>query len=269
MSKIGYIVNFNNNQFSTIPYLQVYSVDNYGPPKSLNIFALARRNARKVSSGFYQARTIYISLYINAPSRALADQALDQLWAILGGNEGSLVIEQSGYVRQYTCTFTKPEKNNTGVGKGNAAPPKGGFVDLTLEFECSDSYGYDTNYTKIVNQTSVTAALVNTEWTQGGSADTQVPMLQVQIQSLTNGTNPSITLGNQNTGQAVTIAQSFNPFDLIQVNSQVPSVQVNGVDVPFTGGIPEFGLGLQSFYYMDTFTARNINLFAYVYNRYQ
>jgi hypothetical protein len=256
---IGYVCNFNGVSFMSIPFVQVYSIDDYGQENTQNIFALARSHARKLSSSFYQGRTIFVSVYINAPSRALADQSLDKLLAIMSGNEGTLVIEKSGYVRQYTATYSKPTKNNTGVGKGTAIPPQGGYADYTFDFECSDSYGYDTNYTVMMPKSSFSSAIRQDSYTQGGSADTQVPFFEVQYTAVTGGTNATVTIGNANTGQQISVTR----------NTRAKTVQVNGVDVAFTGGWPEFGLGLGAFTYSDTMTTRTYNYFVYVYNRWK
>lgn len=268
MTKINYIVNFNNNQLNSINGVQVYSIDYFGNERTLNLFALARRNARKLTSAFYQAKKIYISVYITGNNRDNADQIFDTLMGYIQSGEGSLVIQQSGTVRQYTATFSKIDKNNSGTGRGIAQPPQGGFADITLEFECSDSYGYDTNYTLITNQSSLTSGNVNVAYTQGGSAEWQVPFIQAQYTALTGSAPNTVTVGNQATGQAIQVSRTWSAGDLLQVDSRNRTVQVNGLDVAFTGAFPEFNTGLQNLYIQDSFTTRTLKLYAYVYNRY-
>jgi hypothetical protein len=258
---------FNNWNFNSVAGLQVYAIDPPGQgSRTLNLFDLARRSARKLSSAFYQKNTKTICVYIKANSRELLEQALDTLYANIQGQEGALVVPQSGTVRQYTATYESTTINNT---QQNANSPAGNVADLTLTFELSDSYGYDTNYSVIQAATNFTASLVTTQYTQGGSADTQLPHIEVEIIT-TTGTQPAtITVGNQNTGQAVSVSRTWQPYDLLIVGliNGLPDVQVNGVSVPFTGAIPEMGLGLQNIYYQDTFATRTVNIFAYVYNR--
>lgn len=271
VANIQRVVNFNGIALSTVPNLVVYAIDD-DPDRTVNLSPLARRNASVVNSAFYQDRTIYISLYINAASRALVDQALDQLMAIIQGVEGQLVLEYSGSVRAYTCTYVDKKKNNSGVGKANVAPPSGGLTDFTLEFQCSDAFGYDTNYTVIQPSTAYTSGNLTWQYTQGGSAATQVPFFQAQYTALSTNTTDTVTIGNQNTGQQIAVTRAWSVGDLLTIDTKNKTVRVNGVDVPFVGSFPEFQPsivgGVQTFYYLDTFNSRTFNFFSYVYNRY-
>jgi hypothetical protein len=270
-ANIQRVVNFNGIALSSVPGLTVYAIDD-DPDRTVNMLAVARRNASVVSSAFYQQRIIYISVFINTASRALVDQSLDQLMAILQGIEGQLVFEQSGGVRAFTCTYTDKKKNNSGVGKANVAPPSGGFTDFTLEFDCSDAFGYDTNYTVIQPSTAYTSGNLAWQYTQGGSAPTQVPFFQARYTALSTNTTDTVTIGNQNTGQQIAITRVWAVNDLLTIDTKNKSVQVNGVDVPFVGSFPEFQPsvvgGVQTFYYLDTFNSRTFSFYSYVYNRY-
>jgi len=239
----------------------------YNPNRSLNILQLARISARKLSSAFYDSRQIYISLVINAGSRIALDQALDSLNAILQGTEQTLVISQSGTSRQYTATFAGPPTvNNPSVGDSGVAAPQGGYYDITLTFECSDSFGYDTVYTPIYNLANQSGGSLTYPYNQGGSADTQAPFIQIQYTGGGLGAG-TVVIGNQSTGQAVSITRTWALNDIIQINPQANTVQVNGVDTAFSGAIPFFGLGAQTIYYTDTMTTRLFKIFAYVYNK--
>lgn len=262
------VCQFNNWSLQdNVPYLTVYAIEDYAPDRTLNISPLARRHAQKLSSEYYQKRIIQISIYIAAPSRALVEKSLDILYANIQGNEGQLLMEKSGSVRVYTATYSKTSKNNSGIGRGNALPPQGGLADFTLQFECSDSFGYDTNYTVMMPKTSFSAATRIDSYTQGGGAETQVPFFEVQYTAITGGTNATVMVGNLNTGQTISVTRNWSQYDILQVDCRNKTVRVNGVDVPFTGAFPEFGLGLQSFTYSDTMTTRSYNYLVYVYNR--
>lgn len=265
---------FNDWNFNNVPGLSVYALDLPGQAKrTLNIFAVARRNARKVSSAYYQENTLAIGVYIQASSREALEQAVDTLYQNIQGQEGSLVVPKSGAVRLYTATYAGSQVNN---GVQNTTSPSGNTADLTLMFECSDSYGYDTNYTLIRQSTGLTSNLVATQFTQGGGADTQVPFFEVQYTAAPTGaTNGTLTIGNTDTGQAISITRTFSQYDLVQIDCRNKTVQVNGADVDFTGAFPEFspsnvgGVNTpRSFYVQDNFTTRTYRLLACVYNRY-
>lgn len=254
---------FNGWNFNNVPNLQVYSIDPPGKAgRKLNISVLARRSGRKMSSAFYNQRQVNVGVYISAPTREALDAALDTLYSNIQGKELPLVIPQSGTVRQYFATYFTTIINN------NNNTPNGGFIDMTLTFECSDSFGYDTNYTAIRNTTGSTSGNLSTQYTQGGSADTQAPFIQVQYTALSGASAGQVTITNPTTGQSlVTAARAWSQYDLLQVDFQHNTVQVNGSDIDFTGPLMEWGTGLQSIQVSDNFTSRTANHLWYVYNR--
>jgi hypothetical protein len=255
--------NFNNVSLNTVPNLQVYSIDPPGKVgRKLNISVLARRSGRKMTSAFYNQRQVNLGVYITCATREALDAALDILYGLIQANEGQLVIPQSGTVRAYTATFFTSIINNDG------GEPQGGYIDLTLVFECSDSYGYDTNYSTIFQQNGVTAGTITTPYTQGGSAKEQVPFIQVQYTALTGATAGQVSIINPATGQTLqTVARVWSQYDLLQVDFQKNTVQVNNLDVDFTGPMIEWGKGAQSIVVTDNFTTRTANHIWYVYNR--
>lgn len=151
----------------------------------------------------------------------------------------------------------------------NTNSPVGNVADLTLIFECSDSYGYDTTAKTFYNLTNQTNYLNTYPFIIGGTAKTQVPVIQVQLNTTPGSpTNASIIIGNQTTGQAVTVTRTWSQYDLLVVDSKNKTVQVNGVDVVFSGAIPEFSLGSQTLYIQDTFTSRNYRAILQLQQRY-
>lgn len=265
---ITYPVTFNGIDLMTaIPGMQIYSVNPYGPNRNLNIFGIARDSSRKLTSSFYDQRQINVSLWIATTDRVLLDQALDALQTILQAQEAPLVIQQSGKSRQYTCTFSTSSINTSSVNQSSVSAPVGGFIDLTLTFECSDSFGYDTTPTLLANQYPNTLYNPSVSFIQKGTADTQVPIITITFTGVTQNTG-SVSIGNQKTGQAVTVTTTFSQYDALVIDCQHKTVQINGVDVNFSGAFPEVGLGQQTLYYVDTFTTRTFTFLVNVFNRY-
>jgi len=256
---------FNGWDFNNIPGLSVYAISPPGQSvRTLNIFALARQSARKLVSAFHQKNTLKIGVYITAASRDALEQAMDSLYQNIVSGEGTLLIPRSGFARQYTATFSGWTINNT---MSNVDSPTSNYVDLTLSFECSDSYGYDQFFTTILHLYGLTSSPNTWNYTQGGSVETQVPIISIYYTGGSVGSG-TVVIGNLNNGQSVSITRNWSVGDTLVVNAQNNTIQVNGVDVLFTGAIPTFGLGLQTITYNDTFTSRTYQLYATVYNRY-
>lgn len=256
---------FNNWNFNNIPGLQVYAITPPGQAKrNLNLFPVARTSARKLSSAFFQGNTLTLGVYITAASRETLEAAMDTLYANIQATEGALVIPRSGgTARQYTATYSTSTVNNA---MSNVDSPASNYADLTLTFECSDSFGYDQFFTPILTLANQNSSPNQWNYTQGGGADQQVPFLQLYFTGGSLGVG-TVTIGNLNSGQQISITRTFSVGDTLQINPQNNTVQVNGVDVAFTGAIPTFGLGLQTITYSDTFTSRILQFYSYVFNR--
>ncbi len=249
---------FNGYNLNNITGLSVYKIDLPGQQqRSVNIMPMGARDARKVSSAYYQRNTLNIGIYITSASSEALELALDTLYTNLQAVEAPLIVPMSGRTaRQYTATYLQ----------STITQRFGGFVELTLTFECSDSFGYDQFFTPMLTLANQTSTPNQWNWTFSGSVLTQVPYLQFYFTagSLGSGT---VTVGNLTTGQSVSINRSFAVGDTLQIDAKNITVQVNGVDVQFTGSIPTFGTGLQTITYSDTFTSRTFQLYSYVYYR--
>lgn len=264
---------FNGWNFNNVPGLSVYAISPPGfATRTLNIFTIARGSLRKLSSAFYESNTITLGIYITASqgqgqqdSRATLQAAMDTLMANIQAQEGTLQIPSSnGIDRTYTATYSTAKINNA---MANTDSPAGDYIDLTLTFEASDSFGYDPYLTPMINTSGITSSPNTWNWTFKGSADTQVPVLSFYFTGGTLGSG-TVVVGNQGTGQAVTVTRTWAVGDTLTIDCRNKKVQVNGVDVVFSGAIPEFGLGLQTISYSDNFTSRTYSPYFYVYNRY-
>lgn len=258
---------FNGFNFNSIPGCSVYAISPPGTGnRTLNIYNIARASARKVSSGFIDSNQITLGVYISSASREALEAAMDTLLANIQLLEGQLIIPRSGGTpRAYTASFDSPWTVNNNMT--NTDSPIGNTADLTLVFQCSDSFGYDEFFTPIIGPTAnLTSSPNSWNYNQGGGADTQVPVLQFYFTGGTLGAG-TVQIGNNNSGQQVSIIRTWNVGDTLIVNAQANTVQVNGVDVNFSGAIPTFGIGQQTITYSDNFTSRQYQFYSYVYNR--
>jgi hypothetical protein len=264
-SSISYPVTFNGTDISIVPGLQVYSVNPYGPSRNLNIFQLARRSARKVSSAFYSQRQIAVSVYITTSSRTALDQSLDQLFSLIQAKEAPLVISQSGALRQYTVTYSTLTVNNDSLNQSSVSVPMGGFIDITLTFECSDSFGYDTTQTTLLNVTGQNVSSRSDNLNFIGGTDKQLPFIQITYTALSANTTDTVTVGSGTS--VLQITRSWTVGDVLQIDARNQTVQVNGVDTFFSGSIPEIPTGIQPIAYTDSFNSRTYSYLIYYYKR--
>jgi phage-related protein len=252
-------VTFNASDLETaIPGLMITGLPDRAPVRTLASSLLARSDKNTIGSSFYTERKISIQCEIGRNTRALLDDSLDTLNRILAPKEKVLIVPYGSTTRQYTATFLNSTKGLI----------QGGHVELELEFVCSDVMGYDTASTPIVTHNHNVAATKSYGFDLGGSAEWQYPVITITINSLLGGTLANLTLGNHNTSQALTINRTWTAGDILVVNAITGSVQVNGIDVEFTGAIPIFKLPSGILDYSDGFTARDVNVAATYQKRY-
>lgn len=252
-------VTFDNNQLTSVQGLRILSTDPYKVPKrKLSVSSIARSNKAKVSSAFYEQRNIVVRVGISRSTREQAEQSLDGLMNVVQGKEKTMTLQQGSSERQYTCTFSEAEFIVSG----------GSYIELDLVFVCSDAFGYDMNYTTVLSLVNVTSSTRSDNYTFQGSASSQAPYISIYYSALTGGTAKSVTIGNNDNGQAVTITRDWSAGDRLIVDVRNAIVTVNDVEVDFNGALPEFATGLGTITYSDNFTTRTYSNTTYYYKRY-
>lgn len=240
-------VTFNGTSLTSITGVTVLSTNPYLIPKRNVTFGqITRTNKSKVNSGFYSDRNIIVKVGISMPTRELMQQSLDSLMTILQPLDKLLVLNQGNTTRQYYATLMDAPVEKDG----------GSYQELDLTFYCSDRFGYATIASNLKSIPTTTTSTVNYNITFTGSAEWQVPVITIVYSVITGGTNANVIMGNNSVGQAVTINRTWTAGDSLVVDSYNKTVKVNGVDVVYTGAIPEFKVGIQNWYYSDAFTTR-------------
>lgn len=253
------IVTFNGSDMTTVTGLTILATNPYVPGKrKLTIGEIARTNKSKINSAFYNKKTVVIRVGISRATRDLLEQSIDSLMQILQGVEKDLVINQSGATRKYTSTFSDSAMRAEG----------GAYVEMDLFFETSDHFGYDTAATLLTQVSGFTSAQKTTQITVGGSAPWQVPLITVTLTALSGGTSKYVIIGNDNTGQAVTISRTWAAGDVIEIDAKNQTVKVNGSEVAWTDAIPEFAPGTGYLTYSDNLTTRTWSMTATYIKRY-
>lgn len=257
MALINYPVSFDGYTLTNIPGVSVLATNPYAPAgRSVNLGELARSNSRKVRSAFFTKRQIKIVVAVKGASRANMENSLDLLMAKLTGIEKQLILAQSlagagvPSNRLYYATLSDSVPREDG----------GSFMYIDLIFECSDSFGYEVTNTTLLNIGSITTATRNDAFTFGGSAPWQVPIITVTYAALTGGTGKQLIIGNPAIGQQVMITRDWTTADQVIVNSYDKTVKVNGVEVDFTGAIPEWQPGAGNWTYSDNLTTRSFGV---------
>lgn len=260
MSLVAHYAIFNAINFNTIQGLDILAIDAYlQPRRSLSTSHIARSNKNAVNSAFYTEKLLKVRVRITRPTRELTEQSIDALNAILLPLNKELIVPQAGNARKYYCSLQDV----------NAIEHGSSYWEAELIFSLNDMFGYDINYTTIINMMNVTSISRSDQYTFDGSADFQAPRWEIYYSAVTASTGTqSVIIGNNSNGQACTISRTFTAGERLVIDGVTDKVTVNDVEVEYTGAIPKFAKGTTNLTYLDNFSARTFSYFVYYYKRY-
>lgn len=251
-------VTFDDRAFTSVEGVSVLKITPYLPAmRSLSIANIARSNSSKANSAFYTKKEVLVRVGISRTTRRLAEQALDSLMAIIQGQEKWLVVPQSSGFRKFLSTYSNYDVRVDG----------GSYIELDLNFECSEMFGYDTTSTTLLTLTNDTSAISSSSITLDGSAPWQVPKYTITYSAISGGTSKTVTVGNGSTGQQVSVTRDWATSDVLTIDAYENTVTVNGNEVDFTGAIPTWEKGVGQITYQDNFTTRTYSSLLTYYKR--
>ncbi|MBS4040362.1 MAG: phage tail family protein [Flavobacteriales bacterium] len=245
----GQAVSFDGNSLQTAVIL-TSSIEHETPAdKNMRMFALANANANTVNRVNHNSKTIVIRGKIIGTSITDLDNFLDDFRAYFNNEERYLDIGYGSGTRRYIASAQEPD-----IGRPNGLK----HCSFSVTFICQP-FGRDILPTTLISATGRTASTYNDEITIGGSAKFQLPILTISYSSIADGTNKTVTFGNNATGQQLQVTADFASGDVLAFNVVERKILLNGAEQNFSGAFPEFERGAQTAYYGDDFTARTMD----------
>jgi hypothetical protein len=221
------------------------------PVKDMPLYALANSNRSVITNIDYPNKAITIVGAIIGSSIANLDSRVDDFKAALRGKNKNLDINYNGVSRRFIASANSISV----IRKGKQL-----FARFTVQFVCTEPFGMDTSDTTALSASARTSNSYADLYTFLGTAPYQLPVVTITINSVTGG-NTYLSFGNANTGQSVNITGvTFQAGDVLVIDCYNRTVKLNGLPQDYTGAIPEFEPGAQSFNYADGFTTRNFNI---------
>lgn len=256
---ITHPVSFNAVQLSTIAGLTVLAVDPYlFPRRQLNLNEIAQSDKSALSSAYYDERSVAVRVGIGRTTRALVEQSRDSLIAMLQGQEGNLIVPQSGGLRNYISTLQDAVFRMAG----------GAYMHIDLIFACSDRFGYDVDSTQLLYAAGSTAKTRSDSVIAAGNAPSQLPFIRIAYTAISGGALTTVTIGNATTGESMSITRTWAAADVLEIDVLNGTVRVNGVDVEWSGALPSLLPGTNWLTYSDNFvTSRTYNYLVTYYKR--
>jgi hypothetical protein len=219
--------------------------------KSMSMFPIANSNLSAISSVNYPNKTITITGGVSGSSASDLDSRLDTFRGYFIGTDKNLDITYNGSTRRFIATA-----NTVNITRG----ANGKYATFSIEFICTSPFGTDTSNTTALSATGRTGSSYSDAYIFLGTAPAQLPVITITINSLTGGTGAYILVGNDDTGQQIIVTNNFSADDVLEIDCYNKTVKLNGTDVDFVGGFPEFVPGASHIDYADNFTTRNFDI---------
>jgi len=171
---------------------------------------------------------------------------------------GVPVLTGSGYDLDQTVVVTYKQAN---VVAANLRTNSAKQEVITVEFVINDPIGVGNNAQTLLNSSNVTSASTTIDLSTidlQGTFQEQYPIYKFTINSITNGSNPSLSI---NLGLAtIVISQALAASDVLIVDTDAMRVTLNGELIDFTGSLPLIADPDATITITNTFSARNMNI---------
>lgn len=242
---------FAQNDLSQIPGIMIYDYKtNSLPRREINKYKLARQDRSITTSAEFVDKEIIVRFLLKECTNEEMEQTLLQLKSLLVQKNQPLTIQNAGMAITYTATM-KDIPEPEWIGR---------YMGSVIIFDCPDPFGYEENKTTLINENNTLSAVTIPVAVEGSY--TAEPRFTLTLNSLTDGISKTISLRNSTTGQGITVIDTFVAGDIITIDSANKSVRLNNVEVPYSGKFPSFYPGSGSVTYSDTFTTRDVDIFA-------
>jgi hypothetical protein len=246
---------YNENEYNQAPYggaapidvaesSDVFQFDSYGlqnssiitsdidfstaPQRDFETDDYPRSRGQLLIDEQWRKRVITLKGHLRADTAAELEQLIDTVKKRLSTRNGNLDITITGWndTRRWVATLQNPEKL---FAKREA------FHITTCPFEaqflCLDPHGYDEDYTNL-SLFNRTVATTNYTITNDGTAPSEL-ILILSINTL--ATFASLTVTNNTTGESMQITDALAAGNIIDINSEDKTVEVDGSAFDFAG----------------------------------
>lgn len=245
-------ITLNGNSLQTSQITTRSAKHRSGPDVQAAIYALANANRSIMVSAIHPSKRIILKGQLKAASASALDSLCDTFKGYFTTGEMNLDIDYAGATRRYVVVAEKePIIDGDDVS----------IADWTANL-LSLQYGMDTTNTTIVSASGRTSGTYNDAHTFLGNAPEQYPVITITLTAVTGGSAASIFVGNNGTGQQLTITRTWSASDVLVIDTFNRTVKVNNVEVDFSGALPLFAPGAGTLGYVDTFTTRTFTISA-------
>jgi hypothetical protein len=249
----GQAISFNGNSLQTANIItaDIQGLDDF-PIKQAKQYTLSHQNQSVIPYINYPNRNITITGMITDTSIANLDARMDTFKSYFTAQDVNLDIAYNGTTRRFIAT----QSTSTITRPGQLL-----YATFSILCVCNMPFGQDTSATSILNSNN-SAATYSPAVTFLGTAPYQLPIITITFSAnyILSGGAVTVWLGNNATGQVISINRIWAITDVLVVDCTQNTVTVNGFPVEFSGAFPVFIPGSGTFIYGDGFSTRTFTI---------
>lgn len=233
--------------------LWVTETDVYNAPENVvQADELTETDGAIVVKQRYKSKIFSVIGVLRGDSIEDTDALIDEFKEALSRKNMSFDVPYAGGLRRYLAT-----------ARNIIITRRRGLTTATwsVEFISPDGMGWDLQSIALLEPTGITESNVTSSMTVEGSYKAE-PLIEVTVNTVTDGTGKTITLSNANTLRSIRITRDWDNGDKLEIDCQKKTVFVNDVAHDFRGQFLEFEPGDTSIGYIDDFTTRDVTISA-------
>ena len=233
-------IQFDGTEIVSTTYVPRYIKHESAPDRMLDIVGLAKEDGAVLISEKYNTKRIVVAGNIKANTQTALETAIDTFKELFSRNEKNLDIGWAGGTRRYVATCERHDFDRDYMHIG--------FVPWVAEFIVPSGVGKDTATTAAINATSVNTSPYTSSVTLGGTAEPK-PIITLTVGAGCAATVLGFSFENTDTDEKIVVnyASGFSNTDVIEINRDEKTVELNGESIAFHGIFPNFIIGSNNF----------------------
>lgn len=230
----------------------VTGTDVYSAPQNkIQADNLAESDGALIVKQQYMSKTFSVEGYLRAATVPALEALIDRFKVAMSQKNQGFDLDYAGGIRRYLASYQNmiiTKRSNTTAA-------------FSVELLSPDGMGWDVESTALIEPTGITSSNVTLPIEVGGSYMAE-PIIQVTLNTVTSGTNRTVSISNASTLRGMAVTRDWGFGDTLEINSLNKTVYVNGVATEFTGQFPTFAPGSGALQYVDDLSGRDATIQA-------
>lgn len=221
------------------------------PTNRIQADQLAERDGALVVKQQFDSKTFTVSGTLRASNPTDFEILTDVFKAAIAKRNQPFDIAHAGGTRRYLASA----QNIIITQRG---PSGAGF---SVQFLSPDGMGWDINSSPLIPATTLSQSAQTVAFIVGGSYKAE-PYVKLTVNTVTGGSNKTMTIGNASTLRTVSITRTWANGDVLEMDTLKGELLVNGLAVDYRGALLSFEPGDAGLTYNDDFTTRDVTILS-------